>query len=60
MDTDWQVIPNLWGGIIAPPGFKKSNLLKAVIAPIQEIERQHEADYKEAMEDYEKEHKRNS
>src|SRR5262249_38789040 len=23
-DTSWVVVPNLWGGIIAPPGFMKS------------------------------------
>jgi len=23
-DTGWLVVPNLWGGIIAPPGFMKS------------------------------------
>jgi hypothetical protein len=23
-DTDWVIVPNLWGGIIAPSGFMRS------------------------------------
>jgi hypothetical protein len=34
----WRVIPNLWSLVIAPPGFKKSAILKSVSAPMQSIE----------------------
>jgi hypothetical protein len=27
-DTTWVVVPNLWGGIIAPPGFMKSPVIR--------------------------------
>jgi hypothetical protein len=37
-DTSWQVIPNLWGGIVAPPGYMKSPVLKAITAPLVDIE----------------------
>jgi putative DNA primase/helicase len=51
-DSSWVVIPNLWGGIIAPPGFLKSPVLQAITAPLYVQEAlwrmQHETD----MEDF--------
>src|SRR5262245_25424788 len=29
-DSGWIVVPNLWGGIIAPPGFMKSPVIAEV------------------------------
>jgi hypothetical protein len=49
LDTSWQVVPNLWGGIIAPPGTMKTPILKAAIAPLEAIEKQHDKDYNEAL-----------
>ncbi len=37
-DSSWVVVPNLWGGIIAPPGFMKSSVIAAVTAPLAEIQ----------------------
>lgn len=38
MDDSWSVIPNLWGAIVAPPGFMKSPVLNAVTRPLSKIE----------------------
>lgn len=37
-DTGWLVVPNLWGGIIAPPGFMKSPVIQAVTRPLTQIQ----------------------
>lgn len=37
-DTGWVVVPNLWGGIIAPPGFMKSPVIQAATRPLNEIQ----------------------
>jgi hypothetical protein len=44
-DTSWIVIPNLWGGIVAPPGLMKSPVINAVTAPLREIEQLWRMDY---------------
>jgi hypothetical protein len=59
-DNAWLVVPNLWGGIVAPPGFMKSPVIQAVTRPLIQIQtdwrRDHEAalnDYARAKEEYE-------
>jgi putative DNA primase/helicase len=46
-DTSWIVIPNLWGGIVAAPGFLKSPVIQSATLPLQRIQalwrREHEA-----------------
>jgi putative DNA primase/helicase len=37
-DTGWVVVPNLWGGIVAPPGFLKSPVIQQIIKPLLRIE----------------------
>jgi putative DNA primase/helicase len=37
-DSTWIVTPNVWGGIIAPPGFLKSPVLKASTNPLRLVE----------------------
>ena len=37
-DTSWLVVPNLWGGIVAPPGFMKSPVIQAVTRPLVQIQ----------------------
>jgi hypothetical protein len=37
-DTTWEVVPNLWGGVVAPPGAMKSPVLSAMMAPLRAIE----------------------
>ena len=44
-DTGWIVVPNLWGAIVAPPGFMKSPVIKATIAPLLAIDREWQEEY---------------
>ena len=34
---DWEVVPNLWGCVIAPPGSMKSPVMSAVLKPLQKL-----------------------
>lgn len=59
-DPSWVVVPNLWGGLIAPPGFMKSPVIQATTRPLNQIQtvwrHEHEAalkDYEHAKEEYE-------
>lgn len=37
-DDTWIVVPNLWGGIVAPPGMLKSPVISAMTQPARAIE----------------------
>ncbi len=37
-DETWEVFPCLWGGIVGPPGSKKTPALNAALAPIKALE----------------------
>jgi hypothetical protein len=37
-DTSWLVVPNLWGGVIAPPGYLKSPVQRLMTRPLTNIE----------------------
>ena len=37
-DDTWTVVPNLWGGIVAPPGMLKSPVLTCMTQPARAIE----------------------
>jgi putative DNA primase/helicase len=59
-DDSWVVVPNLWGGIIAPPGFMKSPVIQAATRPLNRLQeewrREHEdalAAYAQAQEEHE-------
>ena len=59
-DTGWVVVPNLWGGIVAPPGFLKSPVLEAATRPLKRIQAEWQqendlalAEYAQAEEEYE-------
>jgi putative DNA primase/helicase len=54
-DSTWVVVPNLWGGIVAPPGFMKSPVLHAITAPLRDIEHVWRAEYEAEMQEYESE-----
>jgi putative DNA primase/helicase len=54
-DTSWTVVPNLWGAIIAPPGFMKSPVIQAVTRPLQRIQTEWRREYEEALKNYERE-----
>jgi hypothetical protein len=47
-EDTWIVIPNLWGAIIARPGFFKSPILAEVFKPIAELARTAAADFERA------------
>lgn len=37
-DTGFRVTPNIWGGIVAPPGFMKTPTVQAIFKPLIKIE----------------------
>jgi hypothetical protein len=51
-DTSWVVVPNLWGGIIGPPGFMKSPVMQVAIRPLNQIQTEWRSEHEEALEDY--------
>jgi hypothetical protein len=51
-DSSWIVTPNLWGGIVAPPGLMKSPVITAVTQPLREIEALWLANHESAISDY--------
>jgi putative DNA primase/helicase len=51
-DSGWVVVPNLWGGIIAPPGFMKSPVIQCVIRPLTQIQEDWQEEHKEASRDH--------
>lgn len=46
---DWTVIPNLWGGIVAPPGMLKSPAMAEVLKPLARLEADAKEEYEIAM-----------
>lgn len=55
VDTSWQVVPNLWGAIIGPPGVMKSPLLRAITAPLTRIAGLWRAEYSLGLTEYQTE-----
>jgi Protein of unknown function (DUF3987) len=53
-DHGWVVVPNLWGGLVASPGQKKSPAIAAVTAPLRAIESAWRTEAQEALADYER------
>jgi len=51
-DTSWVVVPNLWGGIIAPPGFMKSPVITATTRPLVQIQAEWRREHEEALKDF--------
>jgi hypothetical protein len=49
-DTGWVVVPNLWGGIIAPPGFMKSPVIQSVTRPLNCIQSEWRLAHEHALE----------
>lgn len=52
-DTDWVEVPNLWGGIVAPPGFMKSPVIQAITRPLARIDNEWRQADDEAQAGYE-------
>lgn len=55
VEDNWTVTPNLWGAIIAPPGFMKSPTLHAMTAPLTHIEETWRVAFESSAGDYETE-----
>lgn len=54
-DTGWLIVPNLWGGIIAPPGFMKSPVIQAATRPLNQIQSEWRQEHEAALKDYARE-----
>jgi hypothetical protein len=52
-DTSWIEVPNLWGGIVAPPGMMKSPVITAITRPLARIEEGWRADFEVETRAYE-------
>ena len=52
-DTSWRKVPNLWGGIIAPPGLMKSPVISVMTQPLMGIEALWHTQDESARTDYE-------
>ena len=48
-NTDWTEVANLWGCVVAPPGFMKSPAASEALKPLRRLETKAAEDYKEAM-----------
>ena len=53
-DHGWVVVPNLWGGIVASPGQKKSPTISAITGPLRAIEACWRDEHEAASADYER------
>jgi putative DNA primase/helicase len=53
-DHSWAVVPNLWGGIVAPPGQMKSPIISAITAPLRAVESEWRTEQEKALEAYER------
>jgi hypothetical protein len=51
-DTGWVVTPNLWGGIVAPPGLMKSPVIAAVTRPLNQIQTEWRQEHEDALKGY--------
>jgi putative DNA primase/helicase len=51
-DTGWIVVPNLWGGLIAPPGFLKSPVIQAATRTLVQIQTDWRLKHEESLKDY--------
>ena len=48
-DTNFVVVPNLWGGIVAPPGFLKTPVIQAATRPLNQIQTEWRQEYDAAL-----------
>jgi len=53
-DTSWMVVPNVWGGIVAPPGLMKSPIISAITSPLTRIEAEWRNEYDSACSEHER------
>lgn len=53
VDVSWEVVPNLWGAIVGPPGIMKSPVQRALTLPLIQIEDLWRAEYAQDSSDFE-------
>jgi hypothetical protein len=51
-DTTFNAIPNLYGGLITPPGFMKSPIIAACTQPLKKINAEYDQEFKVETEGY--------
>jgi hypothetical protein len=51
-DTGWTVVPNLWGGIVAPPGCLKSPVIQAATLALNQIQSEWHKEFGSASAEY--------
>jgi putative DNA primase/helicase len=51
-DSGWIVVPNLWGGIVAPPGCLKSPVIQTATRPLNQIQSEWHKEFDIANADY--------
>jgi len=49
---DWTVIPNLWGGIVSPPGALKSPAMSEALKPLEKLEAKAREEYEQELAEY--------
>lgn len=54
-DKDWLVIPNLYGGVVAPPGCLKSPMLQELTKPLKKFEHDAAEDFRKANDSFQME-----
>jgi putative DNA primase/helicase len=54
--SDWLVVPNLWGAIVAPPGAKKSDAMTDALRPLAHLEAKAREAHKKATLEAKAEH----
>jgi hypothetical protein len=52
-DFTFEVIPNLWGAVVADPGSKKSPAVNMALAPINELVKGEKEKFKDALKEFE-------
>jgi putative DNA primase/helicase len=51
-DSSWKVVPNLWGGIVGPPGYLKSPVIQSITAPLVQIQNEWRREYDDDLRTY--------
>jgi Protein of unknown function (DUF3987) len=49
---DWTVTPNIWGGIIGPPGTMKSPAIDEGLKPLRKLEKEAEKDLEKKLQEF--------
>jgi putative DNA primase/helicase len=58
VEDDWTVVPNLWGANVAPPGFMKSPIARAITLPLNHVEGMWRIEYEQVIANFANEKER--